>query len=133
MHTVHCICSASAETIARQLVFQASIPPKAVNIEGTSRIGHWFELRLHPAVDGVDRPAEDRPLEPFWLLMHLHRLHTQAPQVGGEEGLGGCIAIDEDRIVADRAGQDVRDRAEDRERVLPKQEGCARQDELARA
>jgi len=133
MHTVHCICSASAETIARQLVFQASIPPKAVNIEGESRVGHWFELRLHPAVYGADRPAKDRPLEPFWLLMHLHRLHTQAPQVGGEEGLGGCIAIDEDRIVADRAGQDVRDRAEERERVLPKQEGCARQDELARA
>jgi hypothetical protein len=64
--------------------------------------------------------------------MHLHRLHTLTPQVGGEEGLSGCVAIDEDRIVADRAGQDVRDWAEDRERVLPKQEGRARKDELVR-
>jgi hypothetical protein len=64
--------------------------------------------------------------------MHFHRLYILAPQVSGEEGLGGCVAIDEDRIVTDRAGQDVRDWAEDRERVLPKQEGRAREDELAR-
>ena len=102
---------------------------------GESRVGHWFDLRLHPAgaVHGADRPAKERPLEPFWLPMHLHRLHTQAPQVGGKEGLGGCVAIDEDRIVADHAGQDVRDRAEDGETVLPKQEGRAREDRLARA
>jgi hypothetical protein len=106
MHTVDCICSASAETIARQLVFQASVVPKAVNIEGASRVGHWFELRLHPAgaVYSTNRLAKDRPLEPFWLPMHLHRLHILGPQVGSEEGLGGCVAIDEDRIVADRAG-----------------------------
>ena len=103
MHTVDCICSASAETIARQPVFQASVPPKAVKIEGENRVGHWFDLRLHPAAHGTDRPAKDRPLEPFRLPMHLHRLHTLAPQVGGEEGLGGCVAIDEDRLVADRA------------------------------
>jgi hypothetical protein len=36
--------------------------------------------------------------------MHLHRLHILGSQVGSEEGLGGCVAIDEDRIVADRAG-----------------------------
>jgi hypothetical protein len=65
--------------------------------------------------------------------MHLHRLYTLAPQVGGEEGLGGYVAINEDYIVADRVGQGVRDWTEDRERVLPKQEGRAREDELARA
>jgi hypothetical protein len=64
--------------------------------------------------------------------MHLHCLYTLTPQVGGKEGLSGCVAIDEDRIVADRTSQDVRDRAEDKERVLPKQEGCARRDELVK-
>lgn len=64
--------------------------------------------------------------------MHLHRLYILAPQISSEERLGGCIAVDENRIVADRAGQDVRDRAEDGKRVLPKQEGRAREGELAR-
>ena len=133
MRTIDCIRRASAETIARQPVFQARVSPKAADVEGVCRVEHRFELRLHPAVHGPDRPAEDRPLEPFRLPMHLHRLYILAPQVGGVERLGGCVAVDEDRIVADRAGQDVRDRAEDRERVLPKQEGRAREGELARA
>lgn len=47
---------------------------------------------------------EDRPLELFRLPVYLHRLYIRAPQVSGEEGLGGYIAVDEDRIVTDRAG-----------------------------
>jgi len=35
------------------------------------------------------------------------------------------------RIVADRTGQDVRDWTEDRERILPKQEGRTKNDKLA--
>jgi hypothetical protein len=81
MHTVDCICRALAETIARQLVFQASVVPNAVNIEGESRVGHWFKLRLYlaRAVHGTDRPIEDRLLKLFWLLIHLHRLYTLGP------------------------------------------------------
>jgi hypothetical protein len=106
MHTIDYIYSASAETITRQLVFQASVVPKAINIKDASRVGHWFELRLHPAsaIYSTNRLAKDRPLKPFWLPMHLHRLHTLGSQVNSKEGLGGCVAIDEDRIVADRAG-----------------------------
>jgi hypothetical protein len=65
--------------------------------------------------------------------MHLHRLYTQALQVNSEEGLGGYVTIDEDRIVADRAGQDVRDRVKDKETVFPKQEGHVGKDRLTRA
>ena len=107
--------------------------PQAADVEGVGRVRYRFELRLHPAVHSPDRPAEDRPLKPFRLPIDLHHLHFLGPQVRGEEGLGGRVAIDEDRIVADRAGQDVRDQAEDRARVLPKQEGRAKEDELARA
>lgn len=57
--------------------------------------------------------------------MDLHRLHVLTPQVRGKEGLGRCVAIDEDRVIADRTGQDVGDRTEDRERILPKKEGRA--------
>ena len=108
MRTIDCIRCASAETIARQPVFQARVSPEAADVEGVGRVEHRFELRLHLAIHGPDRPAEDRPLEPFRLPMHLHRLYPFAPQVGSEEGLGRCIAIDEDRIVADCAAQDVR-------------------------
>jgi hypothetical protein len=70
-------------------------------------------------------PAENWPLELFRLLVHLYRPHPLTPQVRREEGLGRCIAVDKDRVIADRASQDVRDRTEDGERVLPEQEGRA--------
>ena len=81
--------------------------------------------RLDPAGRGPDGPAEDRSLEPFGLPVHLHRHHPLTPQVRREEGLGRCVAVDEDRVIADRTGQDVGDRTEDGERVLPEQEGRA--------
>jgi hypothetical protein len=87
-----------------------------------SRVGHRFGLRLHPTSHGPDGPAEDWPLEPFRLPVHLHRFHPLTPQVRREEGLGGCVAVDENGVVADRASQDVGDRTEDGERVLPEQE-----------
>jgi len=40
------------------------------------------------------------------------------PQVCGKEGLGGHIAIDEDRVIMDRTGQDIGDRTEDKGRIL---------------
>ena len=64
--------------------------------------------------------------------MDLHRLYILTPQVRGKEGLGGYIAIDEDRVIADRTGQDVGDRTEDREGILPKEEGRAVRVELAK-
>ncbi len=64
--------------------------------------------------------------------MDLHRLHVLTPQVRGKEGLSGCVAIDKDRVIADRTGQDVGDQTEDRERIFPKEEGRAMSVELAR-
>jgi hypothetical protein len=65
--------------------------------------------------------------------VHLHRLDLLAPQVSNEEGLSGYIAVNEDCIVTDRVGQDMRDQVKDREKVLLKQEGHAREGELTRA
>ena len=58
--------------------------------------------------------------------MHFKRTHALARQVRGVEGLGGCVAIDENRTVADYAGQDIRNRTENREKVLPEKESYTR-------
>ena len=78
-----------------------------------------------------DRLPKDWPLKLFRLPMDLHRLYVLTPQIRGKEGLGGCVAIDEDRVIADRTGQDVGDRTEDREGILPEEEGRAVGVELA--
>jgi hypothetical protein len=72
--------------------------------------------------------VEHRSLELLFLPVHLERTHALARQVRGVERLGGCVAIDEDCIIADCAGQDMGDRIEDRERVFPEEEGRARID-----
>jgi hypothetical protein len=120
MPTINCICLASAETIARQPVFQATVSPKAADIEGIYQVEYRLELQFHPVIPGPDRPTEDRPLEPFQLPVYLYRLYICSPQIRSKEGLGRYIAINEDRLVTDCTGQDVRDRVEEGERVLPK-------------
>jgi hypothetical protein len=102
IHTIDGVGTALAETVARQPVFEARVPPNTVQVEGVLRVGHRFGLRLHPAVPNPDRPLKDGPLELFRLLMDLYRLHVLTPQVRGKEGLSGRVAIDEDRVVADR-------------------------------
>ena len=64
--------------------------------------------------------------------MDLHCLHVLTPQVRVEERLSRRVAIDEDRVVADRTGQDVGDWAEDRKGILPEEKGRAMRVELAR-
>ena len=81
---------------------------------------------LHFASRGPDRSSEYQSLEPFSLPIYFHRLHTLTRQVGLEEGLGECVAAYEDRVIADRACQDVRDRTEDGSRILTEQEGRVR-------
>jgi len=79
------------------------------------RVSDTYVLRK--TVGGLNRPLKDGPLEPFGLPMDLHRLHVLTPQVRGQEGLGGRVAIDEDRVIADRTGQDVEEGTEDRKVV----------------
>jgi hypothetical protein len=95
-------------------------------VEGVRRIGHWLRFRLHPTADCPYRPAEHRALQPLFLPIHLNRTHALARQVRGIKGLGRCVAIHEDRAIADRAAQHVGDRAEDRERILPEEKGRTR-------
>lgn len=57
--------------------------------------------------------------------MHLQGLCPLAAQVCRKERFGRCVAVDQGRVIADRMCQNVRDWAEDREGVLPEQEGCA--------
>jgi hypothetical protein len=62
--------------------------------------------------------------------MDLHRLYVLTPQVRGKEGLGGCVTVNEDRVIADRTGQDVGDRIEDRASILLEEEGRVARAEL---
>jgi hypothetical protein len=68
----------------------------------------------------MDRPIKEWLLKLFWLLIYLYYLYSLAPHISGKEGLGGYIAINKDYIIANYAGQDIRDRAEDKARILPK-------------
>jgi hypothetical protein len=119
-----------AEAIACQRVFKASVPPEPIDVKGVRRVQHRFRLRLHPATRGPDGLSKDLSLDPLRLPMQLHRPHPLTSQVRREEGLGGAVTVDQDRVIADRARQDVGDRAEDRERVLPEQKGCAVKSQL---
>jgi hypothetical protein len=118
--TVDRVCGASAEIVAGQPILKASIFSKTVDVKGVSRVGYWLSLGFHLVISGPLRSSENRPLNLFWLLMHLYSLKTPQPRC--KEWLGGCIAIDQDRIIADCAGQDMGNRTEDGESVFAEQE-----------
>jgi hypothetical protein len=113
VRTVHGVPCAAACAVGRQLLFKSSLPSEAVQIVSVGRVAEAFALRRLEAIRRPHRLPKDRDLEHVRLPKHPGGFGGIF-QAGGEERLRATGAVfHQDRIVTERDGKDVDDRAED--------------------
>jgi hypothetical protein len=118
--TINRACSTSTETISSRLLLQVRVFSETADIESVSRIIHGLRDRFYPAIRHSNRFLKTGSLEPFYFLMYFCYYHTS--NMSGRKWFSRCIAIEQNCIITNRTGQDMREQTANRVRILTKQE-----------